>query len=260
MFTDDNKRAVYKKDDTLVTVVLDSDNRSIIPGVGHYIQPVLRKDFLAYNLAKSERTVILEDLMGEKQRQFYEVEYYLFDEKGEHFVFVSSVKSNDTMRKCLKWMDLRSGRFADIWLAIRSSQSIHSISFDKSGRKITFLVQDKTAAGASNSIWYFDDQLQRARKILENASNGMEKGFYISESAPFFHSSGNFIFFEQSPPNDFNVPDKNAVNVDVWSYDDSVLQSTQLLEGKSILNNNSREFISVINLKNNLSARLEKSR
>ncbi len=58
---------------------------------------------------------------------------------------------------------------------------------------------------------------------------GIKPGFAISTAAPSFTSNGNYIFFMLSPPTDNRLPKVNAVQVDVWNYKDSVLQSMQLL-------------------------------
>ncbi len=44
----------------------------------------------------------------------------------------------------------------------------------------------------------------------------------------------------------------------MWSYRDSVLQSTQLTDGKRLLFNNKEQFTSILNLSNNFATRLEK--
>ncbi len=69
---------------------------------------------------------------------------------------------------------------------------------------------------------------QKKQKKSRMYSFRIETGLEINSDAPSFSLNGRYIFFKQLLPADNRSSSEDAVKVDVWSYKDEVLQSTQL--------------------------------
>ncbi len=89
------------------------------------------------------------------------------------------------------------------------------------------------------------------RKIYDS-TEGMPNGFQIFEGGVRFSTKGNWIFFDIQKKIDINKQSiQDAVNVDVWNYSDTVLQSEQLT---NIID---RTFLAVTSASSNQVVRLE---
>ncbi len=150
-------------------------------------------------------------------------------------------------------MDLSKNKATVIWSGVNPN-TLGGYSFDADGKQLAFLVQE---AGTTNTIWYYQTGMNKAIIMVSDQTSGIGS-LSISNSSPSFSAGGNNIFFYLRAPADKRKPKEGAVQVDIWNYQDSVLQSSQLLDGKPpFFWSDKKDFISTINVKDKKVLRLE---
>ncbi len=61
---------------------------------------------------------------------------------------------------------------------------------------------------------------------------GLEDGMFVSDFSPTFNDGCSYICFKLKRNPDSRLRDAESVQMDIWSYKDSILQSIQLAAGK----------------------------
>ncbi len=93
--------------------------------------------------------------------------------------------------------------------------------------------------------------------LATDLSTDGENELKIGNSLPYFNPSGQYIFFNMLPIVDSKKQSEDAVSVDLWSYRDSVLQSTQLLSKTQSPFVRKVQYTHVINISEKQIIRLE---
>jgi dipeptidyl aminopeptidase/acylaminoacyl peptidase len=108
--------------------------------------------------------------------------------------------------------------------------------------------QNKTAQ-AVHELWYHKPGRDSAIKLIDDQDLGFE-GMEISDMAPQFSKDGSMIFFWIKETKSKAKP--GAVQMDLWSFTDKVMQTIQLSEAKQEV-----FYASVINITNKKIIRIE---
>ncbi len=185
---------------------------------------------MAYNLNNPQKELVLLNLHTNREQRFTGIADYAFDKNGRFLLLKMFQQREKNSEESLQWVDLKKGITKTIWPADKSSNNltIGNYTFDGSGSQLAFMVQGQIKGSAINNIWYYKADMEKATMVVQERSAGIDSGTSIKNSPPSFSLSGNYIFFRLSPLADPRKPDPKAVELDVWSYRDSILQSKQL--------------------------------
>lgn len=191
---------------------------------------------------------------GMEKRYFSVVEYWIA-ENGKALLLKTVEKIGEGTVTSIEYVSLPGGVVKRIWSTTGVDAKINNCSMDKLGRQVVFSVRDSlyfTAAGMiNNSIWYYRKGMDKAILKVANGTIGIEEGLQIEGSASFTDNDRYIKFSLQRRPRP-GRKDPDAVQLDVWSHKDIILQSTQsyLLEHPQLYN-------SIINTENGRITRLE---
>jgi dipeptidyl aminopeptidase/acylaminoacyl peptidase len=237
-----NKQILFRRNDSLFLFSLTSKSLKPLAAINGYKEPKSGNgEWLAYQLRNNRNNLILVNLSTGKQQQFADVTAYSFDEKGSVLLIKTKSTDKNGTKNALQWIDLNSDKQYHVWTA-SAGEKLGGYALDQHSRQITFTVSREDG---SNSIWYYTPSLDKPVQMVANGFAGIDKGLLVSNAAPKFSQNGNYIFFSlRSAVKDNRKASPGAVQVDVWSYRDSVLQSTQLLT----LNNPEPEYAAVVNI------------
>jgi dipeptidyl aminopeptidase/acylaminoacyl peptidase len=128
----------------------------------------------------------------------------------------------------LEYVNLLNEDRASIWNT-NNGGTIGSMVFDESGKQVAFVVADafKGQQRGHNSIWYWKEGMDRAEMKVDDETNNIT-GNLLVQGITFISPNGRYIKFSLQPANiKISKSEKDAIQLDVWSYQDRMLQSTQ---------------------------------
>jgi len=251
-FTPDSKMMIFQKNDTLHFLSLISKRETTIPHIKQYSRPAsYRSWWLFYQLTGQSNDWILLNLHTGKEQHFSNIASHQFSVNGNALIITKTSATMDT----IQWIDLKNNNIRNIWppKVAAMSKAISCYTMDPAGTQLAFMVADKNASTTNNGIWHYTPGVDSPVMLADNQSAGIDAGLSIANSPVSFSQNGKYIFFKLQHPKDTLKPSPDAVMVDVWTYKDSVLQSTQLLNA----DNQRAFFAAVINPDNKRIIRLE---
>jgi dienelactone hydrolase len=227
-FTQDSKRMILKKKDSLGIVVLGSPIIKYIPNVLSYKTPENGKgEWLAYQLKNERKDLVLLNLKTDNQRIINGVKSFSFTKDGNNLLLQTT---------SIELLDLVTGKNA----LICSGTPDGNLVFDNTGTQLAFIVK--------GSLFYYKKGMDKAIKLVDSYPVDSFK----LENVNRFSNNGNSIFLSLIKPKTTR-PLANEIKVDVWSYTDAKLQSQQLKEI-----NAERNYAAIVNIADPKIIRLEK--
>lgn len=181
------------------------------------------------------------------EKRFPSVVDYLFAKSGKALLLKTIERTANGTATTLQHVDFEEGRTRAIWSSKQDNISITGYSIDDHGKQVVVSIQDNSGSAMGiidNSIWYYNKGLDKAVRIVNNYTPGIEKGLQIT-GAVSFTDSGNYIQFSLQPKTFSKKPDPDAAQMDVWNYKDLIIQSTQ-----AQLSNQPKMYNYVINMEN----------
>lgn len=217
------------------TVVL----KNLFMGKEERIDSVLTYDFdkngnwLIYRLTIEPNDLLIYSLSTSERKQFQSVSDYYFDENGKVLLLKTITKiANDTLIQ-LQYVDLLDGNSKIIWSSSKNNSDASSILLDEQGKRIIFMVR-KGERETDNSIWYYERGMPKAAMIADNRNAGLRPELLISGfDNTLGFSSGSYVKIVLQQSVETLHTDSETVAVDVWSYKDTILQSSQCYMLKS---------------------------
>ncbi len=192
------------------------------------IQKLNQGLWIAYQL-KNSNALLLRNLITGKVQHFLSVVDYSFNNNGTALWMKTKEQQDSDSKYSLQWINLHGQKVYPIWSNLNStdSASVREISFDSDGKQLVFSVEKRINNNAFNSIWYYTPGMNKAVVKANAQSVGINDGFCISSASPYFNKTGSYIFLSLIKAKDVSVPNVNSSQVDIWSYRDSILQSSQ---------------------------------
>jgi dipeptidyl aminopeptidase/acylaminoacyl peptidase len=224
-FSSDNKQFIYQDKDSLCFVPLGDGQCKYIKEVSSF-RNINNGKWLAWQLKKENRINLL-NLNTGREMQFDSISDIIVDPKG-----VSLVLKMINAR--LRYVNLENGLVKDIWTSTNKDVITSSYSFDTSGRQLVFLMQQQQ----KKSVWYYKTGMDSAVLKINNPTSIIQQAG--------FTDNGMYIilrFQQQQPDIAWLKPD--AVNVEIWSYQDTILRSNQIYQS-----NESKSFLTLFNPEN----------
>jgi dipeptidyl aminopeptidase/acylaminoacyl peptidase len=292
-FSGDNKQYIFKQASNrkkmLCFLGMGDDQPGYVRDVSSYKVPSDNKNqWIAFQLSNGESSVVLQNLIQAKKKEFDSVSSYSFDPSNQ-WLACEVKKSNNTDDKDLIIYNLNTEKE-------RRFPHIAGYSFDASGasmllktiekvndQKVTSLYYVNLSDGSlhniwsttdssihvdsysldaagmqavfvieqkGKSIWYWKEGSNKATNIVTNQTPGIDHGLIIQGSATF--SNDRYIRFKLQPSPDRRKPGYSSVPVDVWSYLDTNLQSFQRYLVKQ-----PKSYSAIFNLENEKVIQLE---
>ncbi len=227
-FSGDSKKAVFKTADSLFILSLGKDKVMSIEGVTSYKSPKEGAgQWLAYVTKTNELT--LQNLFTDKKLQYQNVWEYQFNNAGRALLMKKKIKKDSAISESVEWITLPTNKQYTVWQTTNDKEySASHFSFDEAGQQLVFIVQNKSNNTPANTIWYYKEGAEAIEKVNDQTP-GMDSGMTVSPSAPTLSKNGKYIFFKIQPILVvLSKPGPNAVQVDVWSYKDVLMQNIQL--------------------------------
>jgi dipeptidyl aminopeptidase/acylaminoacyl peptidase len=173
--------------------------------------------------------LLLYNLITGIEKRFPFVTSYFFG-KTENVLLLKTIEKGDKgVLTSLRYVMLPQGNAKTVW-STTENEVLSSYSLDDSCKQIVFTVQDSSGLTQNilpnYSIWYYRDGMDKAILKLTSKTTGIIAGFSVGGTASFTNN-GRYIQFTLLPKTSSQKTDPTAVQLDVWSYSDFVLQSTQ---------------------------------
>lgn len=216
------------KEATLVVQDLLTGTQKRFGGVADYAF-YKNGQWLAYHLSNEAKELVIYHLATQKQYRFSSVADYLFNASGQAMV----LKINNTATQTsLQHVSLPEGTMQTIWQKTDSNTQVSSYSIDGTGKQVVFALQETFSQPglprqSNSSIWYWRTGMDKALLKVNNQTEGIEAGMLIQGGGTFTEDDRYVLFTLQPKEPDLRKPNPDAVKVDVWSYKDTILQSTQ---------------------------------
>ena len=220
------------------------------------------------------------DLQTNEERRFTDVVDFQFSKNGKSLAFVTSVKtsadkksdekdlkeapdSDDTITDGVYVLDLEKKELTHI---ISGFGHYKNLSFSDNGKDLAFVTNkdDYDAKTSSWSLYHWKKPSHTAKLVAAEKTEGVPSGWWISsKSNPYFSEHGRRMFFFTSPIPDTVIKerekaengeieeseeqseDEKKAKLDIWHWQDPLLQPQQLLEAEREKN---RSYVAVFDL------------
>ncbi|MDR3716747.1 MAG: prolyl oligopeptidase family serine peptidase [Puia sp.] len=255
-FSSDSKLFVFRSNDTLYLMTLGTEK---VRSLSHILSFKISKSgkWLAYVLSNGSGDLVIDKLSTGEEKHFTGVQDFSFSPNEQVMLLRTGADKNSC--DALEWADLSQGILKTIWKIGPSENniSLNGYSFGESGNSLVFSLhspsdtsQKVAIAEGMNTIWYYNSTTSSAIVCIKNGIPGIPHGFFIGRSKPALSSNENFILFGLDSAQKKPEVDERAVQVDIWSYQDSVLQYNQSNDM------NPASYLGSFNLKTNHIVRL----
>ncbi len=185
---------------------------------------------LAMPEGKPSKMVVMDPVRNDKH-EFEKVYDFEISEEGKAVVFSRFFPARDTVPgRAVEYLDLRKGLTQEIFA---SEGSYGRMGIDPEGEQVAFLHHPDSGIMVGLDLYYWSPAGKTARKIVDTLSTGMPEGWGISKHAgPWFSGDGSRLYFGTAPlcPPEAKdtLPEEEKYRVDIWNWQDGLLQSMQL--------------------------------
>lgn len=221
-FSPDSKQAVFKSNDSLYLLLLGANNPVMVLGVNGYKRPAVNDvPWLAYEVKGSQGSdVVLHNLVTGKEQRYQNVREYQFDKNGKVLLVKRNQPKEGAATEVVQWINLSGNKVYTVWQA-EDKKRASRFQFDDQGKQLVFIVENNTNGKIANEVWHYKEGIDKAIAKVTDQSAGIDSGMIVSNITPTISKNGKYIFFKIQPiPEPARRPDPNAVQVDVWSYND----------------------------------------
>jgi dipeptidyl aminopeptidase/acylaminoacyl peptidase len=214
--------------------------------------PKAKTDTTAPKPKKESETgtpLVLRNLVTGAERRFDAVMEYRFDRAGARLALATSSRMGDS--DGVSVVDLGPGTVTRV---AEGRGTYKSLAFDESGTQLAFLTSrdDAHAEHPRFALYRWQAGEPAAAQVAAQGTAGLRDGWTVSEyRVPVFSQRGDRLVFGVAPwvepaPED-STPDDERVKVDIWHWQDGVLQSAQL---KQVERERRRSYLAVAHLPN----------
>ncbi|NDV95376.1 S9 family peptidase [Dysgonomonas sp. 521] len=248
--------------DSLAVISLEGFSIVKIPGVKDYKTGKDFSDYIAYTLndtlkvkdkkeAKA-RTLVLRNLYSAKEDTIKNVTEYMFSRNGKSLSTIIKPGVKDTVNKQgVLFIDLSTLRKD----TVSTGKTIYkSLTLSESGNKLAYLATADSLKKEIKdySLFYFEPSQDSARLITNNNTQGMPKEWNVSENyKPLFSKDEKRLTLGIAPvalPKDTTIPDFEKAQLDIWHWQEPLIQPQQLVQKEKKLK---QTYLSYIDLGTN---------
>ena len=189
------------------------------------------------NSTKQKDVLILRNLFTQEEDSFRNSKEHIFNKYGNSFVVIIEPDKKDTTDyKRVVFKDLELNNFITI-----SSDPLEykSLAFNEQGNKLAYLATADTSKIIQKAydIRYYTAGADSAIIIADINTKGLPTNWLFNENAsPSFSKDGTRILVGAAPPKvpkDTTIVDFEMAELDIWHWQDLIIQPQQLKELKS---------------------------
>ena len=222
--------------DSLVILTLTNGNVKRIPAVKSYQVPEFGSDVIAYlndpkmDIKKEGAQLYFRDLNTGQERVFNNITDYTIHPKGEGLMMYQ-VKTKINEAKILL------ASIADTNLKTINSRFYTATNFtwDEEGKQLAYLIERDSSDKAlqkNYTLAYYTHEMDSAKFVMNKTDVAMPNQYTIGGDKKLsFSKTGSLLSFGVQPilpVKDTSLPEFDRVSLDIWNYNESMLQSTQL--------------------------------
>jgi dipeptidyl aminopeptidase/acylaminoacyl peptidase len=222
--------------DSMAILTLTNGNVKRIPAVKSYQVPEFGSDVIAYlndpktDIKKDGAQLYFRDLNTGQERVFNNISEYAIHPKGEG-VMMYQIKTKLNEAKILL------ASIADTNLKTINSHFYTAANFtwDKAGKQLAYLIEKDSTDKALQKNYvlaYYKHEMDSAQFVFNKTAVVMPNQYTIGGDKKLsFSKTGSLLSFGVQPilpVKDTSLPEFDRVSLDIWNYNESVLQSTQL--------------------------------
>ena len=251
----DKKKADEMPKDSLVIVELATNTIQKIPSVKSYQLAEHGNDMMVYlkdkkgDINKEGSDLVMRDLSSAKEKTFSNISQYLIHPKAMGVVMYQ-VKTKQ------KESQILLASIADTNTKVLTKQVYTATNFiwDEEGKQLAYLVEKDSADKALQKNYYlayYTPSLETAISIFDKSNKTIPTNYTIGGDRKMkFSKSGKKIEFGVQPilpTKDTSLPDFDRVSVDIWHYNDPIIQPAQLKALESTLKSTELVFLNTQN-------------
>ena len=245
---DKRKREDMPEDSLLIIDNLTFRSEKI-PGVKSYKTAAEMTGHVAYTLnlpkdtilkkdAKEKDILVLRNLLTQKEDTFRNAKEHIFNRYDNSFaVSIQPDKKDST--------DFPRVEFIDLDNNIRKTLSneemeYKSFTFDEAGRQLVYIATGDTSKTEQKiyDLRYYKSGQDSSTVISGGTISGMPEGWIFNEYAsPVFSKDGRRILIgaaHRQEPKDTTIVDFEMAELDIWHWQDPIIQPQQLVEKNRI--------------------------
>ena len=251
----DKKKADEMPKDSLVIVELATNTIQKIPSVKSFQLAEHGNDMMVYlkdkkgDINKEGSDLVMRDLSSAKEKTFSNISQYLIHPKAMGVVMYQ-VKTKQ------KESQILLATIADTNTKVLTKQVYTATNFiwDEEGKQLAYLVEKDSADKALQKNYYlayYTPSLETAISIFDKSNKTIPTNYTIGGDRKMkFSKSGNKLEFGVQPilpTKDTSLPDFDRVSVDIWHYNDPIIQPAQLKALESTLKSTELVFLNTQN-------------
>ena len=251
----DKKKADEMPKDSLVILELATNTIQKIPSVKSFQLAEHGNDMIVYlkdkkgDINKEGSDLVMRDLSSAKEKTFSNISQYLIHPKAMGVVMYQ-VKTKQ------KESQILLATIADTNTKILTKQVYTATNFiwDEEGKQLAYLVEKDSADKALQKNYYlayYIPSLETAISIFDKSNKTIPTNYTIGGDRKMkFSKSGNKLEFGVQPIlpiKDTSLPDFDRVSVDIWHYNDPIIQPAQLKALESTLKSTELVFLNTQN-------------
>ncbi|NMB06576.1 MAG: S9 family peptidase, partial [Bacteroidales bacterium] len=183
---------------------------------------------------KNKELVILRNLFSQEEDTIRNAKEHLFSKYGNAFaVVIQPEKKDSTDAPGVLFVDLDKKTNKRI---SSEKREYKSLSFDEVGAQLVYLSTEDTSKVEQKvfDLYYFENGADSAHIIADRNAVGLPEGWIFNEHAsPSFSKDGSRILVGTAPrqePKDTTLVDFEMAGLDIWHWQDPLIQPQQLAE------------------------------
>lgn len=183
---------------------------------------------------KNKELVILRNLFSQEEDTIRNAKEHLFSKYGNAFaVVIQPEKKDSTDAPGVLFVDLDKKTNKRI---SSEKREYKSLSFDEVGAQLVYLSTGDTSKVEQKvfDLYYFENGADSAHIIADRNAVGLPEGWIFNEHAsPSFSKDGSRILVGTAPrqePKDTTLVDFEMADLDIWHWQDPLIQPQQLAE------------------------------
>ena len=200
-------------------------------------------------------TVVVRNLQSGKEYGFGFGSDYAFSKNGRRFIVAttgndSTIKAGVITLNTGKALTDSSKSYVDTLAAGKGK--FKNVVCDEDGTQAAFVADRDTSKAKQRfyALYYWGESQKAAELMADTLTPGLPKKWMISENGKlFFSKEGKRLFLGTAPvpmPEDTTMNDEETAKLDVWNWQDPILQPQQL---KNLDAEKKRTYAAVVNLK-----------
>jgi dienelactone hydrolase len=167
------------------------------------------KELVVYNLSK-DRSLQYKDVLG-----------YTFGGNGKVLALKTMIQLGEENRIQLQYISLQDASSSVVWTVPDEKSNLGACFFDDSGTQLGFVVETDQKI----TIWYWKRGMKKPTLKIDDWRELILPGYSLGRA--FFSDNNRYILLTLEHRETSQPRTSGGIKIDVWSYRDTIIQSTQ---------------------------------